>query len=171
MRSLKPNVALRAEFASPDELMRRVLDGTLDFAVMYSPRLQAGIEVESLFVDRLVLVSTVSEKPGNTLDGLVHVDWGPPAHELQASLYPDQAPPAIYIANAWLALTYILKNGGRAYIPSRMVGPHIDDGRLSFVPNSPTFEHRVYAVFTKRAIPDELATSIALLRTIATESE
>ncbi len=36
--------------------MRRVIAGTMDLALMYSPRQAAGIRVEYLFVETLILV-------------------------------------------------------------------------------------------------------------------
>ncbi len=170
MRAQEPGIAVRAEFSAPDELTRRLVQGTLDIAVLYSPRMTAGLEVETLLVDHLVLVSTEEDARPPAPERYIYVDWGPQVHEIQAALCPGLSPPGLYVANPGLALSYLLSNGGVAYLPARLVRPHVERGHLHVVEGSPAFEHRAYAVTGAAGATEAVVASLALLRTVAAGS-
>lgn len=75
MRRSLPDVALRAQPGPPDDLMGQVAEGILDIAVLYAPRCRAGLAVELLAEERLVMVTTPAAD-GAEPPGHVHVDWG-----------------------------------------------------------------------------------------------
>ena len=65
MRRAAPDVALRAHVGLPEDLMERVADGILDIAVLYAPRYRAGLRVQCLAEERLVMVATPPAPTGN----------------------------------------------------------------------------------------------------------
>jgi len=165
MRSRQARTAIRAEFGAPDELLRRLVEGTLDIAVMYTPRYQSGLSVEPLLVDRLTLVSSVAEP--DDPPPYVYVDWGDQAHEVQVSQNPQITPPGIYVANAGLGLRYLLAHGGMAYLPLRLIAPHLASGKLQRVENAPSLEQTAYAVTTARERTPALVSALDLLHEVA----
>jgi DNA-binding transcriptional LysR family regulator len=58
MRKAAPDVSIRSEIGFEEDLMRRLLEGTLDIGVMYTPSHAPGLVVEHLFDETLVMVST-----------------------------------------------------------------------------------------------------------------
>jgi DNA-binding transcriptional LysR family regulator len=58
MRRSAPDVALRASVGLSDDLMNQVAGGILDVAVVYAPRYRAGLKVEVVAEERLVMVTT-----------------------------------------------------------------------------------------------------------------
>jgi len=57
MRRDAPEVALRAEIGFEEDLMRRVVEGTMDIALMYTPQFSLGVKVTHLFDENLILLS------------------------------------------------------------------------------------------------------------------
>ncbi len=167
MRRNSPGIAVRAELARPDELMRRLVEGTLDVAVMYTPELRPGLTVEPLLADCLVLATGGDGATSSENDEYLHVDWGAPLNSVHSELYSEQTPPGIYVTQAGLALDYLLAHGGRAYLPVRLVRPHVTTGRLRVVPDTPILEHQAYAVFSKSDLRPEVAAGLEVLRSTA----
>lgn len=57
MRRQAPDVTLNTEIGFEEDLMRRVIAGTMDLALMYGPRQGAGLRVDHLFDETLILVT------------------------------------------------------------------------------------------------------------------
>lgn len=164
LRELAPGVALRAQLGFSDQLMHRLVEGTLDLGVMYAPQGVAGLDVELLFEDELVLVSSAAEAPPEPGPDYVYVDWGPEFRADHALNFPDLNTPSLYLELGALALSYILQHAASAYFPARVVRPHIADGRLQRVRGAPVFTYPVYAVFPATPVESALATALASLR-------
>lgn len=159
MRELASDVAIRAEIGFEEELMRRLIEGTLDIGLMYTPSHSPGLVVEHLFDENLMLVSS---RPGETRlgDDYTHVDWGPAFDNQHAQSYPDQEPPAQTVNIGWLGVQLILANGGSCYLPQRLADPHIAAGRLHPVVGAPNYLHPTYAVYRRE--PDNPVVDLAL---------
>jgi DNA-binding transcriptional LysR family regulator len=76
LRQTAPNVSVRCEIGFEEDLMRRLIEGTLDIGVMYTPTHAPGLVVEPLFDESLVMVSTDPDKRWPDED-YIYVDWGP----------------------------------------------------------------------------------------------
>lgn len=152
MRRHLPEVAIRAEIGTPEFLMQRLVDGTLDIGVMYSPQSRAGFTVDRLLDDRLVAVATDPNSPGPGDDGYIYVDWGPEFLAEHAQAFPDAPLPAVTVSHGMLALTHMLNYGGSAYLPLRTVLVHLNAGRLHRAKGAPAFRRPAYVVY-----PTELA--------------
>src|SRR3546814_3676476 len=57
--------------------MLGLVEGRLDIAVMYAPQSRPGLTVETLFEERLILVSTDPASRPEPGPGYVYIDWGP----------------------------------------------------------------------------------------------
>ena len=168
MRAAAPDVSIRSEIGFEEDLMRRMVEGTLDLALMYTPQHAPGLHVEHLFDETLVFVATdrALRRPD---DRYVYVDWGPAFYAQHSASYPDLERPALYANIGWLAVQLILANGGSCFLPERMADPYLADGRLFAVPGSPRFRLPAYVVYPLDSDSPELAEALAGLRALAAE--
>jgi DNA-binding transcriptional LysR family regulator len=154
MRRNLPEVAIRAEIGVPEFLMQRLVDGTLDIGVMYSPQNRAGFSVDKLLDDRLVAVATDPDSPGPGDDGYIFVDWGPEFLAEHAQAFPDTPLPAVSVSHGMLALAHMLNCGGSAYLPLRTVLGHLNAGRLHRAREAPAFRRPAYVVYPTDSASD-----------------
>ncbi|RMG28519.1 MAG: LysR family transcriptional regulator [Gammaproteobacteria bacterium] len=166
MRRQAPDVVLQNEIGFEEDLMRRLIEGTLDIGLMYTPYHSPGLTVEHLFDETLVLVSSRPDdrEPG---DDYVYIEWGPGFYAQHSRSYPDiERPPQV--ANiGWLGVQLILTNGGSCFLPERMAAPFVQSGRLHVVADSPRFRHPAYVVYPRESDNPVLSLAIDGLRELA----
>jgi DNA-binding transcriptional LysR family regulator len=147
MRRTSPDISIRSEIGFEEDLMRRVVEGTMDVALMYTPQHNPGIHVQHLFDETLVLLTTDPNKPWPDED-YIYVDWGPAFYAQHSSHYPDLERPAQVVNIGWLGVQLILSNGGSCFVPVRMAEPLIRAGQLFHMPDSPQFKLPTYMVYS-----------------------
>jgi DNA-binding transcriptional LysR family regulator len=138
MRQATTDVAIRCKIGFEEDLMRRLIEGTLDIGLMYTPSHSPGLVVEHLFDETLVLVSS---RPDETTPGedYFYVEWGPGFYHQHAQSYPDPERPPQVVNIGWLGVQLVLANGGSCFLPARMAEPFIASGRLYGVASSPVY--------------------------------
>jgi DNA-binding transcriptional LysR family regulator len=148
IRRQAADVAIRGEIGFEEDLMPRLIEGTLDIGLMYSPSHSPGVIVEHLFDETLMLVSSRSgdTHPG---DDYIYVEWGPAFDIQHTRSYPDLEPPPQVVSVGWLGVQLMLSNGGACYLPARMAEPLIAAGRLYAVAGAPRYPHPTYMVYPK----------------------
>lgn len=163
LRAAAPDVVVRSEIGFEDDLMRRLVEGSLDLGLMYSPTHSPGLVVEHLFDETLVLVST---RPGQRPPGAdyIYVEWGPGFYARHAQHFPEHESPGQVVNIGWLGVQLLLANGGSCFLPARMAGPLVESGRLHQVAGSPRIPHPAYAVYPRESDNPVLAEAIQLLR-------
>jgi DNA-binding transcriptional LysR family regulator len=148
MREQTTDVSIRSEIGFEEDLMRHLIEGSLDIGLMYTPSHSPGLIIEHLFDETLILVSS---RQGDTQpeDDYIYVEWGP-AFDIQHTLsYPDLESPPQVVNIGWLGIQLILANGGSCYLPERMAEPLITSGRLFVVADAPQYIHPAYMVYPK----------------------
>lgn len=175
MRALAPEVSLRAEIGFEPELMRGLVEGRLDVAVMYTPESRPGLTVEPLLEEQLVLVGTPEAAAAGDLEGYVHVDWGPEFHARHAASFPALAAPALAVNIGWLGLQHILAEGGCGYFPRRLVAAQLAAGRLGLLPGAPVLSLPAYLVHPAGQPAgreaEAIAAAVAVMRAVAAEQD
>jgi DNA-binding transcriptional LysR family regulator len=166
MRRAAPDVALRAHVGPSEDLTDRVAGGILDIAVLYAPRYRAGLKVELLAEERLVMVTT-PPGIGGSGPGYVQVDWGPEFALRHGMSRAAQSDPSLYAGFGPLGLGYILEAGGSGYFRMGAVRPHLEGGRLTLVPGVPEFLHPAYAVHAETGDADLIRMALDGLRSVA----
>ena len=148
MREQTKDVAIHAEIGFEEDLMRRLIEGTLDIGLMYTPSHSPGLVVEHWFDEMLVLVSSRPDvtRPG---DDYIYVEWGAAFDIQHTRSHPDLEPPPLTVNIGWLGVQLMLANGGTCYLPSRMAKPLIESGRLYVVTDVPRYPLSVYMVYAK----------------------
>jgi DNA-binding transcriptional LysR family regulator len=168
MRKTAPDVAIRSEIGFEEDLMRRLVEGTLDIALMYTPTYATGLIVEPLFDETLVLVSVRPDDTGPGEDYL-YVEWGPGFYAGHSQHYPDLSRPAQVVNIGWLGVQIMLTSGGSCFLPERIVAPMTAQGRLFRVAGSPEFTQPVYMVYARDATGPAHEQSLEGLRLLAAE--
>jgi DNA-binding transcriptional LysR family regulator len=163
-----PDHAFRVEAGMPERLMRLLLEGALDIAVLYTPQLRPGFGVEKLFDEELVLVSAEKDVKGVRDERYVFLDWGQEFVAAHAVAYPDLATPRITLAVGSLGLNSIIRRGRAAYFPARVVREEIASGRLHLVPDAPTFAFPCYVIYNDALEKQALDVVLKELRRIVT---
>lgn len=166
MRQVAPDVAIRSEIGFEEDLMRHLIEGTLDIGLMYTPSHSPGLLVEHLFDEKLVLVSSRRDdtKPG---EDYVYVEWGPGFYAQHSQSYPDLERPPQIVNIGWLGVQLILNNGGSCFLPARMAESFIASGSLFRVKGSPEFVHPAYMVYPRETDNTEVEQGLHLLRELA----
>ncbi|GJL83301.1 MAG: transcriptional regulator [marine bacterium B5-7] len=175
MRNTTNDVVLRCEIGFEEDMMRSLIEGSLDVGVMYTPSHSLDLVVEHLFDDNLILVSTRDNDPG-PMEDYTYVDWGPGFHARHVQHYTDLDSPRQTANIGWLGVQLALNNGGSCFLPARMVKPMLADVgskaqqgnvRLHRVAGSPEFEQQVYMVFPRDSDNPVLTQALKGLRLAA----
>lgn len=165
MRASIPDVSLRLEIGFEEDIMQGLVQGILDIGLMYTPESRPGMAVEHLFDDVLVLVGTHPHRPWPDPD-YIHVDWGPEFQAQFGTRFPDQDTSAQAVNIGWLALQLILRRGGSAYLPLRIVRAYLGQGRLWREHDIPLIRLPVYMVYPLDRKAPYLAQAVDGLRSL-----
>ncbi len=147
LRTSMPDIAVSAIAGSSPVLTQRLLEGTLDLAIVYRPVQPPGLIVEHLFDEEFVLVTSGKSSSRRVGGDYVFVNWGPDFQADHASAHPELTNPGLSLDLGPLALSYVLGNPASGYFPMRLVKQHIDRGRLRLPKRVRKFVYPVYMIF------------------------
>jgi DNA-binding transcriptional LysR family regulator len=167
LRRNYPDLAIIAESQSPDSLTRKLIDGTLDVAIMLEPAQLDIMQIREIATVEFVLVSSdrgLSVEQA-LADKYVFIDWGLSFGLDHRRTFPDAPEARTRVSHAKMALEYISLIGGSAYLPRRMVTKEVELGLLHEVNDAPIFTRQAYATFPVRSPRlDLIEKSLALVR-------
>ena len=167
LRRAHPKWALIAESQTPEVLTRRLIDGTLDVAIMLEPAQLDVMQIREVASLEFVCVSSTEDSSiDQALESdYVYVDWGLSFGLDHRRAFPDAAESMTRVSHAKMALEYISSIGGSAYLPKRMVEKDIEFGLLHRVNDAPVFERQAFATYPVRSPRLELVEkSLQLVR-------
>ncbi len=143
-----PNIALYTDVQDSGNLNQQLLDATLDIGVVLDPPGTAKLTVKELQPVPLVMVSTQENiTVEDALAGYyIYVDWGVTFSTLHARYYPDCPPPALRAAVARIAMSFLSRCGGSAYLPLPMVAESLGKN-LFEVSGATRIPKQAYAVY------------------------
>lgn len=139
-----PDIAVSASEGLSAVLTQRLIEGTLDLAVMYRPSQPPGHVIEHLFDEEFVLVTSAKARNANDY---VFIDWGPDFQQDHAAAYPALTNPGLNLDLGSISIDYLLANEASAYFPSRIVRQHLSRGRLRQPRRARRFVYPVYMVY------------------------
>jgi DNA-binding transcriptional LysR family regulator len=166
MRRNIPDIAITATAASSVGLMDRLIEGTLDLAIMYRPTDRPGLIIEHLFDEELALVSAGDETRQPMFD-YVFINWGPEFQADHALAFPNRRLPNLSLDLGALAIGSLIATGGAAYFPVRAARAHIERGELTLVKRSPRFVYPAYAVYPQDRDEEAYEPILSSLKQIA----
>ena len=153
LRRYYPDLAIIAEAQTPDFLTRKLIDGTLDVAILLEPAQLDIMQIREIATVEFILVS--SEQAVSVEQALkknyVFVDWGLSFGLDHRRTFPDASEAITRVSHAKMALEYISLVGGSAYLPRRMIAKDVELGLLHEVTDAPTFTRHAYATFPVRS--------------------
>lgn len=166
IRQQLPQVAIRSEIGFEEDLMRRLVEGTLDIGVMYTPTHAPELIVEHLFDEILVMVSTdpATRWPD---ENYIYIEWGPGFFARHRESFPDFEHPPQTANIGWLGVQLMLCDGGACYLPQRMARPLLEKSLLHLIEQAPTFIHPAYMVFARRSENEVIGEALRGLREMA----
>lgn len=150
MHTHAPELAIRAQMtAASNALMSQLVDGLMDFAVLYRPVARPGIVIKQIFEEQLVLVTSEHAPKGPMGENYVYVDWGPEFEADHALNFPDAPPPNMSLNVGTLGISFLLENRATGYFPLRIAAPFLASGALERVTDAPAFTYPVYIAFAQ----------------------
>ena len=147
LREKLPDIAISASASLSAVMIQRLLEGTLDLAVMYQPGQPPGFTIEHLFDEEFVLVTSAPARSWRHPSNYVVVDWGPDFQAGHAAAYPELSNTGVHLDLGSLGLDYLLANGASGYFPRRLVRHHINRRRLRTPARARAFTCPVYLVY------------------------
>jgi DNA-binding transcriptional LysR family regulator len=162
-----PDIAVSAVSGLASVHMQRLVEGTLDLAVLYRPVQLPGFINEHLFDEEFVMVSSGKAGARRSGQDYIFIDWGIDFQQDHAAAYPEMTNPALNLDLGAMALDYLLSTEGSAYFPRRLVKTHIARGRLREGKRSRRFVYPVYMVYPEARDEDAYAPILDALRSEA----
>jgi LysR family transcriptional regulator, flagellar master operon regulator len=147
MRQLDPEIAVTASAGDGPVLSQRLLEGTLDLALMYRPSHAPGLIVDHLFDEEFVLVVNAKTSPRRAARDYVFVDWGDDFQRDHAAAYPEKDVSGLHLDIGAAGLDYVLGNEASGYFPYRLVRTHVRRGRLNISKRARKFTYPVCMVY------------------------
>ncbi len=147
LRQNIPDIAVSASAGLSVGLTQRLIEGTLDLAVMYRPTQPPGLTIEHLFDEEFVLVTSVPTAQRRTFADYVFIDWGPDFQQDHTAAYPEYSNPGLNLDLGSAAINYLLVNECSGYFPQRLVRQHVARGRLRQPKRARKFVYPVYVVY------------------------
>jgi DNA-binding transcriptional LysR family regulator len=147
LRTNMPDIAVSASAGLSPVLTQRLLEGTLDLAVMYRPTQPPGLAIEHLFDEEFVLVTSVPPTQRRSSADYVFIDWGPDFQQDHSAAYPEFTNPGLNLDLGSAGIDYLLANECSGYFPHRLVRSHIARNRLRQPSRARKFVYPVYMVY------------------------
>lgn len=171
MRTSAPNVAFRTQLGFSNVLMQRLVEGSIDIGIMYTPQARPGFKLDLLFEEELVMVSSEARAPRKPGKNYIYIDWGPEFQADHSLNFSDLATPWLYMELGSLGLNYLLNNKATGYFPMRLVTPLIQSGQLRRVKGAPAFRYPAYVVYPDEADSAIIGMALKTLRKIAAKND
>lgn len=153
LRHAKPDMAILAESQTAEVLTRRLIDGTLDVAIMLEPAQLDNLQIRE--ITRIELVC-VSSEAGLTIDRALasqylFVDWGLAFGLDHRRMFPDAPESMTRVSHPKMALEYLTAIGGSAYLPLSMIRRELASETLHRVKDAPAIQRQAFATFAVRS--------------------
>ena len=146
----RTNIGLRAEESSPLRVVEKLDRGLIDLGFLYEqPKIQdmSVVEIQDI---TLILVADKPDLPAQKAmsEGYIRVEWGTTFNVIHEAYFIDRPLAAVRVNSARIALELILKAGGCAYLPKKMVEKYLATEQLYTVKDAPEIPMQAYAAYS-----------------------
>jgi DNA-binding transcriptional LysR family regulator len=169
MRENIPDIAVTGTIGSSATLMDRLIEGTLDLAVMYRPANRPGLIIEHLFDEELVLLASRDCQEKCPRSDYVFVNWGPEFKADHSMAFPELVHPGLTLDVGMLGAGFLAGRRAAGYFPLRTARPLIESGALRLVKRTPRFVYPAYAVYPEDRDEEAYEPILEGLRKLAVE--
>ena len=157
-----PELVLRVDSREPDELVRKLLDRTLDMAILYEP--PSLPELRCLPVGELTLklyASRGRRSVESALEGnYVYLDWGGGFARFHQRHFGDRLVPVLRTNMNDLAIDYLAAKGGACFLPAGLRS-RLSTAGLAPVRRAPEFTCQLNVAFHSGSRQRELIEQVA----------
>lgn len=157
-----PKVAISVWQGSEADITSWLDNGLSDIAFSYSPKANQNQIVKPIAMDELILVSTQENSSIRFDPNYVLIEAGEDFSKQYAASFSDADTARINFGMATQALEFILNNGGSSYMPKRMALRHLQEGKLFYLKQAPSFTRQIFLTANKQAIKKWLWLEAAL---------
>ena len=168
MKQAAPDVSISLDCSHSKEAAKEMSGGLLDLAVGYQYRNAKGVVFETLFNERLILVTSCARQR-DWRDNYIPIGWDAEFDDEQRRFIGELESgyrlrtPFIDTARA-----LILREPGSAYVVERSAEPLIEQGLLRRVDDAPVFVRPAYVIYPANpSQPDIHAIALQGLREVA----
>jgi len=168
MKVHAPDVSLTIDSNYSMVAAKEISSGLLDLAVGYQSKVIRGVIFETLFTEKLILVTSF-KTVDQWRDNYIPIGWDDEFDDEQRR-FIGELEDSYRIRAEFIdtARTLLLRKSCSAYILERMAMPMIRQGLVIAVPEAPTFERPAYAIYpTNPTHPDVQTIALKGLREIA----
>ena len=168
MKQAAPDVSISIDSSYSKEAAREMSAGLLDIAVGYQYRNARGVVFETLFNERLILVTSCAEAQ-SWRDNYIPISWDAEFDNEQRRFVGElESGYRLRTPFADTARALILREAGSAYLLERIAVPLIEQGLLTRVADAPVFERPAHVIYPANPAQPEIH-SIAMqgLREVA----
>ena len=144
----QPETALAAWPGNQAALESWLANGVIDVGLGYQPSSSSDQVSLALPTETLILVSPDPDASVTHHPGYIYVDAGEQFARSHTEAYTDAAVAKINHGSTVWALSHLLKHGGSAYLPERLVADHLANNRLYRL-DAPAFERAAYFLVTE----------------------
>jgi DNA-binding transcriptional LysR family regulator len=144
------NIHLEADYSGI--IARQVASGALDAGLIFINDTAAGLVVEQVAEDKLLMVSNRATSLAQVCtDNYLYIDWGWGYNAAHSERLPQLQSSRLTCGFAALGLPWLLDNGGCAYLPQRQVAPLLQSAALHRVADAPEFKRPIFVTYTRDA--------------------
>jgi len=154
LKARKPELTLHMSADYSVEIVKQVATGKVDIGLVFAADTSTGLIVEQICIDELIMVSSqaccVSDvKPSEYL----YLDWG--WGWGYSTAHNERLPHLEHCLQSsglgGIGLSWLLSNGGCAYLPRRSVARHLENARLFEVTDAPNFNRPIFATYPRES--------------------
>ena len=146
IRGMSPEIAIQAEGHSSEELVGKVMNGTLDLIILYDP--PTSTDLTSVKIGELKLGLAASAEGERLNDALtknyIYVDWGTAFANFHAKRFGESVVVGLQVNMASIALEILSRTSGAAYLPSSQIA---SNDFLHSVKGAPSYRRAIHASY------------------------
>ena len=148
-----PNLYIRTEIDSPQNLTRALLGGRLDVIAVFDPPTNIDFESKKIGELELIMICHQADKTIEDIPSIGHVfvDWGTTFNMQQARLFDEPVAPVLHTGQSHIALEFVLSHGGAAFLPRALVEPYLNEKLLFIVGNTTSAHQDVHLAYSKNS--------------------
>ncbi len=170
LRKVAPRLSLHAISDTPDRLIRALIEGAVQIAVMHAPPAHIDLTRLKLLDDELIHVSgAFAPVPAATE---VEFDWGADFTRARRAAHPSAQSSGAQSSGLALSLgaqarDFLLAHGHSGYLPAGAITADLGTGRLRRLRGTPAFPYPVHAVWRADHSLDAINVAVVQLKKIA----
>ena len=150
-RRTAPDTAFYIEPDYSNQMCMDLLAGTLDFAVMFSPKPHPDLHFESAGAVGYAMISTETDRMEEVdPQTFVFAHFSPAFEEMHRQVTPDLATAPVSVGQSASVVSLILASGGAGYVLEKTAAELVAQGRVRRVADAPALRQPVYAAMHLR---------------------